>query len=51
MNRIVIIIFSLLLLAGCKKNNNQAKRIAMAEVGNTILYYDEIPKLDSEGCK
>jgi hypothetical protein len=49
MNRIVIIIFSLLLLAGCKKNNNQAKRIAMAEVGNTILYYDEIPKLIQKG--
>ncbi len=49
MNKTVIIIFTLFLLAGCKNNPNQAKRIAVAEVGNIVLYYDEMPKLIQRG--
>src|SRR5450759_1598493 len=49
MNKTVIIILTLFLLAGCKINRNQAKRIAVAEVGNIVLYYDEMPKLIQRG--
>ena len=34
------------LLAGCKNDHNQAKRIPLAEVGKIILYYDEMPKIN-----
>jgi len=34
------------LLAGCKRDHNQAKRIPLAEVGKVILYYDEMPKVN-----
>ncbi|MGA2407654.1 MAG: hypothetical protein ABSF81_13035 [Bacteroidales bacterium] len=49
MNRTIIIIWTIFLLAGCKNNHNQAKRVAVAEVGKIILYYDEIPKLIQHG--
>lgn len=49
MNRIILIIWTLLLLAACKNNHNQSKRIAVAEVGKVVLYYDEIPKLIQHG--
>ncbi len=49
MNRAIIIFCSILLLTGCKGNHNQAKRTAVAEVGSTILYYDEMPRLIQRG--
>ena len=49
MNKTVIVISTLFLLAGCTNNHKQAKRIAVAEVGKVILYYDEIPKLIQHG--
>jgi hypothetical protein len=49
MNKLIIILCSLLLLAGCGNNHNQAKRIAIAQVGRVILYYDEMPKLIRRG--
>ena len=49
MNKTVIIIWALFLLAGCKNSHNQTKRIAVAEVGKVILYYDEMPKLIQRG--
>ena len=36
-------------LAGCKNSNNNAKRIPVAEVGQVILYFDEIPQLIHPG--
>jgi hypothetical protein len=33
-------------LAGCRNYHNQPKRVPVAEVGNVILYYDEIPKIN-----
>ena len=36
-------------MAGCKKSNKQPDRIAVAEVGNITLYYDEMPKLIQKG--
>jgi len=45
MNRAVIIFCCVFLLAGCGGNKKRPERIAVAEVGNNILYYDEIPVL------
>jgi len=42
MNKALLIIMIIVVSAGCNKNNI-VKRIPVAEVGNTILYYDEIP--------
>lgn len=36
-------------MAGCNKSNKQPERIAVAEVGNNILYYDEMPTLIQKG--
>jgi HEPN domain-containing protein len=49
MNKSIAILCSLLLLAACKNNHNQAKRIPVAEIGKVILYYDEIPDLIQRG--
>jgi hypothetical protein len=49
MNKSLIILLSLLLLAGCKNKNNHAKRIPVAEVGKTVLYYDQMPKIIQHG--
>ncbi len=49
MNKASIIIFSIILLASCNNYKNTSKRIVVAEVGKTILYYDEIPQLIQHG--
>jgi hypothetical protein len=49
MNKYLIIILTLFLFAGCRKNNIPAKRIPVAEVDKVILYYDELPKLIQHG--
>jgi hypothetical protein len=50
MNRTVIsVISTLFLLSGCTNNHNQVKRIAVAEVGKVILYYDDMPKIIQHG--
>ncbi len=49
MNKLIIILYSLLLLAGCRNTHNQTKRIAIAQVGRVILYYDEMPNLIQRG--
>jgi hypothetical protein len=49
MNKTVIILFTILLFTGCKSGKNTVKRIPVAEVGNVVLYYDEIPKLIQAG--
>jgi hypothetical protein len=43
MNKALIVIFLVVLSAGCIKNNT-VKRIPVAAVGKTILYFDEIPE-------
>lgn len=48
MNRTVIILLTIFTLADCK-NNSTIKRIAVAEVGKVILYYDEMPRLIQHG--
>jgi hypothetical protein len=49
MNKLIIILCSIFLLSGCENNHNQNKRIAIAEVGRVVLYYDEMPKLIQKG--
>lgn len=49
MNKAVIILFTIFLLAGCSKNSNTTIRTTVAEVGKVVLYYDEIPKLLQSG--
>jgi hypothetical protein len=49
MNKTGIIILIIALIAGCKNKSSNADRIALAEVGNTVLYYDEIPQLIKHG--
>jgi hypothetical protein len=46
MNRTIILVCIISLLAGCKNSHNQAKRIPLAEVGKVILYYDELPMVN-----
>lgn len=38
------IVLALILIPGCRNNNTALKRIPLAKAGNTILYYDEIPR-------
>jgi hypothetical protein len=49
MNRTVIIFCSVFLLTGCKNNNVQPQRRAVAEVGKVVLYYDQMPNLIQKG--
>jgi hypothetical protein len=49
MNKIAIIILTIILFAGCKEDKTKDKRIPVAEVDNVILYYDELPKLILHG--
>jgi hypothetical protein len=46
MNRIFFLLISVLLIAGCKKSAGTADRKPVAEVGDKVLYYDEIPRLE-----
>lgn len=48
MNRALLLILTVIILAGCNKNNTP-KRIAVAEVAKVVLYYDEIPRLIQKG--
>ena len=52
MNRIATFIYLLLfLLQVVKQQYRTVNRIPVAEVGNTVLYYDEIPELTTSWCK
>lgn len=49
MNKILLIIPTLLILSGCNNRENLPERIALAKVGETTLYFDQIPKLIQPG--
>jgi len=49
MNKTIISLLAILLLVSCKNNNNISKRISVAEIGNVVLYYDEMPRLIQRG--
>jgi hypothetical protein len=49
MNKAVNILIVLIFLSGCKSKPVQPNRIALAKVGDIILYYDEIPRLLQPG--
>lgn len=45
MNRLVYFVVLMLLLYGCNSSNKKSGRLPVAKVGNTILYYDQIPQI------
>ena len=45
MNKLVKILFIILIIAGCNRNKETATRIPVAEVSRKILYYDQIPQI------
>jgi hypothetical protein len=49
MNKAVSLLIVIILFTACKNKTEQAERIALAKVGNVILYYDEVPKLMQTG--
>jgi hypothetical protein len=49
MNKIFNILIIITLLTACYNKADQVKRIALAKVGDVILYLDEIPKLLQPG--
>lgn len=50
MNKTVISLLVLVLIAGCKEKKTETHRIPVAEVGKTVLYYDEIPDVIQNGA-
>jgi hypothetical protein len=49
MNKAVNILIIIILLTSCKSRTEQVKRVALAKVGDFVLYYDEIPRLLQPG--
>jgi hypothetical protein len=49
MNRIFFLVIIILLSLSCKKHAKNAQRLVVAEVDNSVLYYDEIPRLIQKG--
>ena len=49
MNRLVCFVVLMLLLSSCNSPNNKSGRLPVAKVGNTILYYDQIPQIFQPG--
>ena len=45
MNKIVKILFLILVILGCDQNKKSANRIPVAEIGKKILYFDQIPQI------
>lgn len=46
MNKTVILIITIMLFSACKRTGENSGRRAVAEVGDKILYFDELPRLD-----
>lgn len=49
MNRTLTMLMIILVAAGCGGNKNAAKRTAIANAGNSVLYLDQIPKMIQPG--
>lgn len=49
MNKLLLIIFTLLFLTGCGEFNKPVKRIPVAKAGDAILYSDQIADLNPQG--
>jgi hypothetical protein len=49
MNKTVALVITIILLAGCDHKKSSPKRIAVAQVGTEILYYDDIPNVILDG--
>jgi hypothetical protein len=51
MSRVVFFVLLIPLLTGCNQGGKTAKRIPVAEIGSTVLYYDEIPAALQNGAR
>jgi hypothetical protein len=49
MNKCIILLSAFILVTGCRNDNNKHSRIAVAEIGKEVLYYDEMPQLIQHG--
>ena len=49
MNKAIIFLLVIYLTVSCKENKSTTKRIPVAEIDKTVLYYDEIPRLIQKG--
>jgi hypothetical protein len=49
MNKTIFFLLIICLSASCKKSGTAVKRIPVAEIDKTVLYYDEIPQLIQKG--
>jgi hypothetical protein len=49
MNKYLYILIIIVLLISCKRKSDQPRRVPVAQVGEVVLYYDEIPKLMQPG--
>ena len=49
MNKLVVVLSAIVIIAGCRNSKNSAGRIPVAEVGKVILYYDDIPRFVNRG--
>lgn len=49
MNRWIVLILAAAFISGCSDKNQSSRRIPVAEVGNMVLYYDELPQMVQKG--
>jgi len=49
MNKTACFLLFITLLTACKNKADQIQRVAVAKIGDVVLYYDEIPKLLQSG--
>ena len=49
MNKTIIFLLIICLTAGCKDNKTTIRRLPVAEIDKTVLFYDEIPQLLQKG--
>jgi hypothetical protein len=49
MNKVLLLVVTIILLAGCEHKKSVSKRIPVAQVGKDILYFDEIPNMILDG--
>ena len=51
MNKLVAILFAILIISGCSQNKDTVERVPIAEVGRKILYFDEVPIMLTAGLQ
>ena len=51
MNKVIVFVLVVSLVAGCRQGRKSPGRIPVAEIGSTVLYYDEIPPALKSGVR